>query len=117
MIDRHFAEEFARDWIDAWNSHDLERILSHYSDRFEMRSPVIVQIAGEPSGTLTGKEAVGQYWAKALALIPDLRFELITVLTGIDSLTLYYRGARGLAAEVFQFGPDRKVSNAWAHYA
>ena len=21
----------AKDWIEAWNSHDLERILSHYS--------------------------------------------------------------------------------------
>ena len=23
---------FAQDWQDAWNSHDLTRILSHYSD-------------------------------------------------------------------------------------
>ena len=35
MIEKNFAEEFARNWITAWNSHDLERILSHYSDQFE----------------------------------------------------------------------------------
>ena len=67
MIDKKFAEHFARDWIDSWNSHDLDRVLSHYSDQFEMSSPVIIQIAGEPSGTLKGKDAVGAYWAKALS--------------------------------------------------
>src|SRR5262245_31681453 len=105
MIDKKFAEDFARDWIDSWNSHDLDRILAHYSDQFEMSSPVIIQIAGEPSGTLKGKDAVGAYWAKALSLIPDLRFELVTTLIGVNSITLYYKGTPGLSAEVFHFGP------------
>jgi len=105
MIDKKFAEHFARDWIDSWNSHDLDRILAHYSDQFDMSSPVVIQIAGEPSGTLNGKEAVGAYWAKALSLIPDLRFELLSTLMGINSITLYYKGPRGLSAEVFHFGP------------
>ena len=117
MIDQEFAAHFAADWIAAWNSHDLERILAHYSDDFEMSSPVIVQIAGEPSGRLKGKAAVGAYWAKALALIPELHFELVTTLLGVDSVTLYYKGARGMAAEVFFFDPQRKVARAYAHYA
>lgn len=117
VVDREFAEHFARDWIDAWNSHDIERVLSHYAEDFEMSSPVIVQVAGEPSGTLRGKDAVGAYWAKALALVPDLRFELVTTLVGAGSIVLYYKGARGMAAEVFHFGPDRKVARAYAHYA
>jgi len=117
MIDEKFAEHFAREWIDAWNSHDLDRVLSHYDDRFEMTSPVIIQIAHEPSGTLKGKDAVGAYWAKALQLLPDLRFEPVTTLLGVDSITLYYRGHRGMSAEVFHFGRDRKVVKAYAHYA
>ena len=118
MIDQAFAEHFAADWVEAWNAHDLERILAHYGDDFEMSSPVIVQVAGEPSGKLRGKQAVGAYWRKALQLIPDLHFELLSVLVGVGSITLYYRGARGrLAAEVFHFGPDRKVVTAFAHYA
>lgn len=117
MIDKNFADHFAREWIDSWNSHDLSRILSHYSDDFEMSSPVIIQVAGEPSGTLKGKDAVGAYWAKALTVIPELRFELITMLIGVNSITLYYQGARGMAAEVFHFDPDNKVSRAYAHYA
>lgn len=117
-MDKVFAEHFATDWIASWNAHDLERILSHYADDFEMSSPVIVQIAGEPSGILRGKAAVSAYWEKALGLIPDLQFELLSVLAGINSITLYYKGARGrLAAEVFHFGPDNRVVRAFAHYA
>lgn len=117
MIDKEFAQHFAREWIDSWNSHDLDRILSHYSDQFEMSSPVIIQVVNEPSGALKGKGAVGAYWAKALQLIPDLRFELVSTLAGVNSITLYYKGARGFAAEVFHFGPDKKVVRAYAHYA
>ena len=116
-MDKTFAEHFAADWMDAWNAHDLNRVLSHYADDFEMSSPVIVQMAHEPSGTLRGKAAVRAYWKKALELMPDLHFELISVLVGVTSITLYYKGAHGrLAAEVFHFGAEQKVSRAFAHY-
>lgn len=117
MITRAFAEHFAADWVAAWNAHDLPRILAHYAEDFEMASPYIAQIAGEPSGTLRGKPAIGAYWQAALARMPDLRFELIDTLVGADSLTLYYRGARGVAAEVFFFDARGLVVKAAAHYA
>lgn len=116
MLRREFVGAFAADWIDSWNHHDLERILSHYTDDFEMSSPAIAGLTGESSGGLKGKAKVGAYWAKALELIPELRFQLITALAGVNSITLYYRGHRGLSAEVFHFGADGKVSSAFAHY-
>jgi hypothetical protein len=64
------AQHFAQEWIAAWNSHDLEEILSHYTDDFEMSSPLIVQLMGEASGTLRWKPAVRVYWSKALARCP-----------------------------------------------
>jgi len=117
-MEKEFAERFATEWIESWNAHDVDRVLSHYAEDFEMSSPVIIQVAGEPSGTLKGKAAVGAYWRRALDLVPDLQFELLAVLAGVSSITLYYKGARGrLAAEVFHFGPDQKVTRAFAHYA
>jgi hypothetical protein len=116
MLTREFADHFAQEWIAAWNSHDLDRILSHYTDDFEMSSPRIIQVAGESSGILKGKEAIGAYWRMALQLAPNLHFEPITTLVGIDIITLYYKGARGLSAEVFHFNRDGKVSRAYAHY-
>lgn len=116
-MEPEFAKRFAEAWIAAWNSHDLERILEHYEDDFEMSSPVIAALAGVPSGRLRGKAAVGAYWARALEAAPDLRFELLTALAGVDSVTVYYRGHRGLSAEVFLFGASGKVRAAYAHYA
>jgi SnoaL-like protein len=116
-MDKAFAEHFAADWIESWNAHDLDRVLSHYADDFEMTSPFIIQFTGESSGRLCGKVSLGAYWGKALQLIPDLHFELVSVLIGVGSITIYYKGAGGrLAAEVFFFDANRKVSRAFAHY-
>ena len=117
LMEKGFAERFAKEWVAAWNSHDLERILAHYDDDFEMSSPIITALVGEPSGRLRGKTAVGAYWAKALQSIPNLRFELLTALAGVNSIIVYYSGHRGLAAEVLHFGPSGKVREAFAHYA
>lgn len=117
IIERQFAERFAQQWIDAWNSHDLDRVLAHYADDFEFSSPKIVEVMGDPAGTLTGKDAIRRYWTKALARSPELKFELVTILTGIDSIVLYYKGSGGrLAAEVFEFGDGGLVRRSSAHY-
>jgi hypothetical protein len=52
MIERAWAEEFARDWVESWNSHEVERVLAHYADNFEMTSPLIVQRFGIVDGRL-----------------------------------------------------------------
>jgi hypothetical protein len=117
-VDEMFAKSFASEWAAAWNAHDIERVLSHYSDGFEMSSPIIAQLLGESSGVLRGKEAIGAYWRKALQVVPDLKFELIAVLVGVRSLVIYYKGARGrLSAEVFDFNPAGQIVKAVAHYA
>jgi ketosteroid isomerase-like protein len=110
------AEEFANEWLAAWNAHDLDQILSHYEDDFEMSSPVIRRIMDEPSGTLKGKERIAEYWGKALARSPDLHFEKLHVLRGANSVTIIYRGHRGLSAEVFLFAETGRVAAAFAHY-
>jgi len=116
VIPREVAERFACEWIEAWNSHDLERILSHYHDDFLMSSPRIAVVVGEASGVLRGKSAIGAYWAKALAAAPELHFELIETFVGADSLVLHYRGVRGPAAEVFFFDDAGRVVRASANY-
>jgi hypothetical protein len=112
------AQHFAQEWISAWNAHDLERILAHYDDDFEMRSPVIVQIGYRAEGRLKGKAEVAGYWAKALGLVPDLEFKLLGTFVGVDSLALLYEGVKGRrVVEVFHFGAQGRVVLACAHYA
>lgn len=117
-MDHDFAGQFADLWIAAWNAHDLDQVLALYRDDFSMASPYIASIAGEASGVLHGKPAVRAYWQAALARMPELHFELIAVLAGVDSLVLHYRSVGGkLAAECFEFDAAGKVCRAAAHYA
>ena len=111
-----FAERFADEWIAAWNSRDLNRILSHYSDDFTMSSPRIAALTHEASGVLHGKIAVADYWRLALARSPGLRFTLIGVFVGADSVALHYQGTRGPAIEVFFFNELGLVCRASANY-
>ncbi len=57
MLERGWALEFAREWIESWNSHDLERILAHYTEDFEMSSPLIVERLEGPRGDSPARAA------------------------------------------------------------
>lgn len=115
MID---PDKFAQEWVNAWNSRDLDAVLAHYRDDFEMSSPFIVQIAGVASGVLRGKEAVRAYWSAALSRMPELHFDPIATMAGVDSAVIHYRGPGGrLCAEVFAFDADGLVCKAAAHYS
>lgn len=110
-------DKFATEWVNAWNARDLDAVLAHYREDFEMSSPFIAQIAGVASGVLQGKPAVRAYWSAALARMPDLHFDLIATMAGVNSVVIHYRGPGGrLCAEVFAFDDDGLVRKAAAHY-
>ncbi|HNX58406.1 MAG TPA: nuclear transport factor 2 family protein [Spirochaetota bacterium] len=110
----HFAEE----WIDSWNAHDLDRIMSHYRDDCEITTPMIKTALGIDTGTLAGKSAVRNYWRAALDKVPDLHFELIDITASVNSVALYYQSiSNKKAIEVMFFDKSGKVSKGFAHYS
>jgi len=117
-MDMEFADKFAREWVAAWNAHDLERVLSHYSEGFVLATPLIKKIAGEPSGVLTGKAAIRPYWSRALELVPDLYLKLLHVTAGIDMVAVCYEtvGNR-IAIENFSFDSNGKVCRSTVCYS
>ncbi|PZF70925.1 nuclear transport factor 2 family protein [Taibaiella soli] len=115
MIDYN---NFAQEWIAAWNAHDIEAVLSHYTDDFILSTPMAMKIVPESNGIVSGKAAVHSYWSQALKRIPDLHFRLIKVLTGINGLVIYYTNtATGkTSAEVLQLNQAGKVEKAFVFY-
>lgn len=85
------AQAFAMKWREACNSHDLDRILSLYSEAVVFKSPRVRTISGEPGGTLHGKAAVRDYWRGIFEKRPDLIFAIERVFSGVDSIALEYR--------------------------
>jgi ketosteroid isomerase-like protein len=53
---------FARRWIAAWNSGDLEAVLQDYADDVVLRSPRAAVVVPESGGIVRGKEALRSYW-------------------------------------------------------
>ena len=72
---------FGQQWIAAWNSHDLERVLALYAEDSEMTSDKIPALGFDAGGTLRGKASIRAYWGKALALLPNLHFDLIDTMS------------------------------------
>lgn len=117
-ITADFARTFAREWAQAWNDHDLEAILDHYADGIEFHSPRIRVVTARDIDSIVGKGDLGAYWAKALEMARDLFFEVETVLTGSDALTIIYTNHRSqTVAETFVFNADGKVRSSVACYA
>jgi ketosteroid isomerase-like protein len=109
--------DFAKEWIAAWNAHDLERILNHYADDVELVSPFVAKLTGS-EGSVRGKPALRDYFARGLKAFPTLRFELVRIYSGVRSCVLEYRSVNGLrTAEVMEFDEQGKVRRVLAHYS
>jgi SnoaL-like protein len=118
MIPMEQAKEFGARWVEAWNSHDLERIISHYDAAVEFRSPLISRLLGDAGGTIRGREKLKDYFARGLAAFPSLHFELLQVLSGAGGVVLLYRGVRDvLVAEVMELGDSGLVTRVSVHYS
>lgn len=117
VIDPDWARSLATEWVAAWNSHDLDRILSHYTDDFEMRSPLIAERGFSPTGALRGKPAIRPYWTAGLAATPPIRFELLGVYAGVDTVVIHYCSiGRRLVTELLELSPDRRIIRGSACY-
>jgi SnoaL-like domain len=111
------ASQFAEEWIEAWNNHDLNRILAHYSDDIIFSSPLLASLGGVATGNLSGREALGVYFKAALGKFPSLRFELRAVFHGTDALTMVYKSVNDLvAAETMVLNDDFQIKRVWAQY-
>ena len=118
MIDTEKAQAFAREWVKAWNDHDLEAILSHYAEDVVFHSPRIRIVTGRDVDFVSGKAALRAYWGAALERLRNLYFEIDQVLPGSDALTILYTNERSqYVAETFVFDGDRKVVRSIAAYS
>lgn len=116
---KDFAIQFAREWVDCWNSHDLEKILSHYSEDFTIETPMAVKLYPESEGIVVGKSEVRKYWKIGLERIPDLKFEILDVLVGVNGLAIYMlnTATNRKSVEVMNFNSEKKVNKAIVNYA
>jgi ketosteroid isomerase-like protein len=117
MLTEDKARNLSAHWIQAWNSHDLDEIMSHYGEDVVLVSPVAAKILNDPSGTVKGKDALRAYFKTGLEVYPNLKFDLIDVMWGLSSVVLYYVNQKGTkTGEFMEIDSKGKVVRVVANY-
>jgi len=117
-IQPSFARAFVQEWIESWNSRDLDRILAHYDEDVILLSPVALKLLNNGTGSVQGKSALRDYFHRGLQVYPDLRFVLTDVLWGVETIVAYYGNnvRNGKTAEVMQLNRTGKIVHVYANY-
>lgn len=118
MLTESSVRQFADDWVRAWNSHDLDAIMSHYSPEIVLTSPVAARLLNNESGMVAGESALRSYFERGLEAYPNLAFELLDVMWGLSSVILYYKNQKGTkSGEFMELDANFKVTRVVANYS
>lgn len=113
------AQDFSlwQSWIDAWNRHDLEAILAHYTEDVTFMSHAVVELGIDRAGSITGKAALRHVFAVGLAADPELCFVPLHAFVGVGEHALHYIGFRRRSViEVHATTADGKIATARAYH-
>jgi len=87
----------ANKWFEAFNEHDLEKLLALYHDEAEHYSPKLKIRQPETNGLVKGKAALRAWWADAFERLPTLRYKPTTLTASRHRVFMEY--TRHVAAE------------------
>ena len=114
---RDEAWNLANHWVEAWNAHDLDSIMTHYDDAIELTSPAAVQLLKTSDGKVVGKGNLRAYFQRGLQAYPELQFRLEDVLWGVNSVLFYYTNQKGTrTGEFMELSATGKVARVVANY-
>jgi hypothetical protein len=100
------AWALARGWCEAWNRRDIDAIMAHYAEDVEFNSPTIVHRWGNADGWIRGKAKLRANFEIGVKA-PNLRFDLIDVLLGVNAISIIYRRETGtLVSDLVELDPQ-----------
>ena len=67
-------DEFARDWIDAWNAHDAAAVARHMADDASDEDVALGRV-------LHGSSEIASFVEEATRSSSDFRFEVVSLFT------------------------------------
>jgi len=80
----------AHAWFEAFNTHNLEKLLSlydqdaaHFSPKLKIRHP-------ETNGLVKGKEALRAWWQEAFERLPSLHYKVTSLTANSDRVFMEY---------------------------
>lgn len=111
-------KDFSNQWINAWNSHDINKIIEHYAEEVVFHSPYISLLKFNAQGVITNRSDLKRYFEIGLNAYPNLEFKLHNCFIGINSIVIYYTSVNGtLAAEMFTLNNHLKATSVYCNYS
>lgn len=83
-------KKIALKWFESFNEHDLEKLLSLYSDTAEHFSPKLKIRKPETQGLIKGKLALREWWQDAFDRLPTLNYEVIKLTADDEQVFMEY---------------------------
>ena len=77
-------------WFEAFNAHNLEKLLSLYDDEAQHFSPKLKILHPETNGLVTGKEALRTWWKEAFDRLPSLHYKITSLTSNSDRVFFEY---------------------------
>lgn len=83
-------QSIAFKWFDAFNTHNLEQLLSLYDDDAEHYSPKLKIRKPETQGMIIGKQALREWWQEAFNRLPSLNYKVTSLTANGDRVFMEY---------------------------
>ena len=83
-------KQIATKWFEAFNAHDLEKLLSLYNDNAQHYSPKLKIRMPETQGLIKGKQALREWWQDAFDRLPTLQYEVVKLTADEDQVFMEY---------------------------
>ncbi len=113
-------KQIALNWINAFNEHDLKKLLTLYADAAIHFSPKLKLKQPETEGWIMGKPSLEKWWGDAFERIPTLHYELKDLIVQNDQVLMeYLRTAAGdpemMVAEILEIENNLIVKSRVYH--
>ena len=116
-LTQHTAQTKAQNWVDAWNSRDLDAVMMHYADDVSVCSSLVKRRLNNSDGWLHGKSALRDYFAVEMGN-PDLQFTLKSVHVGVQSTSTVYARENGIqVVDTIELNADGLTTRMVACYS
>ncbi len=113
-------EQIAFKWFEAFNTHNLEHLLSLYHNDAKHFSPKLKIRKPETNGLVCGKNALRDWWQDAFERLPSLNYQVISLTANEERVFMeYVRKVEGeeamLVAEILEVKEGLVVASRVYH--
>ena len=77
-------------WFEAFNAHNLEKLLSLYDEDAQHYSPKLKIRLPETKGLVTGKDALRSWWKDSFDRLPTLHYKVTSLTSNSDRVFMEY---------------------------